>query len=106
MMASLQKISHLHLLNCLLLLIVQYVHQTESVLCGKVGESAQLNDTDKIYFADQAHGIHTVQINGTIISCYANGTIINTTATAGDSNQEERFPLGVKNGKFPKIYRF
>lgn len=86
-----RKMSHLCLFN--LLVIAQCVHVIEMTpVCGRTGASSsssasastpsETKNTDKIYFFDQQQSIHSEEINGIIITCFADGTIINTTSAA------------------------
>lgn len=113
MATKIRKISHLCLLN--LLVITEYVRVIEMTpLCGRThalsssssstsssSSSSGTKNTDKIYFLDQQQTIHTEEINGTIVSCFADGTIINATskATASDSDGSG-LKSRIENGKY------
>lgn len=74
-MAFLLRVSHLCMFNVLLSSVA--VYDTESTpLCGRMNGSTSLNDNDHIYFPDQSNGIRRMEINGTIITCNPDGTII------------------------------
>lgn len=68
-------------------------------VCGRTGASSsssassEAKNTDKIYFFDQQQeeqSIHTEEMNGIIITCFADGTIINTTSAADRTGNGKR----------------
>lgn len=97
------KMNHLCLFN-LLVIIAQYVYVIEMTpVCGRTdasssSSSSKTKNTDKIYFLDQQQSIFTEEINGTIVNCFADGTIINAT-----SNGDE-LKLRIENGKCDSMY--
>lgn len=104
--AKLLKMSHLCLFT-LLLVITQYVRVIElTPLCGRSGGSSsspslEAKNTDKIYFLDQQQDIRTVEINGTIVTCFDDGTIINATSAAPASKSNSNgLQTRIENGKF------
>lgn len=111
-----RKMSH-HLCLFNLLVITQCVHVIEMTpVCGRTGASSsspsssssataaslETKNTDKIYFFDQQQSIHTEQINGIIITCYADGTIINATSAATAASRTENGKREVKLQMFDK----
>lgn len=97
--------SHLCLLN--LLVIAQYVHVIEMTpICGRTDASSssssslEAKNTDKIYFLDPQQSVHTQVINGTLIYCFADGTIINaTSADAAEAAASNDDGLKLRMGK-------
>lgn len=70
------KISHLCIFTLLVLQTISHVIQ-EIPLCGTMDGSLPPKENDKIYFKDN-QGIRTVQVNGSIIACYPDGTMVDT----------------------------
>lgn len=98
---TMRKMSHLCLIN--LLVITQCVHVIEMTpVCGRTGDSSstsaskstssEAKSTDKIYFLDQQQSIHTEEINGVIVTCFADGTIINATSAAAATASNDDGP--------------
>lgn len=103
MATTLLKMSHLCLFN--LLMITQYLRVIEMTpLCGRsAGSSSDTKNTDKIYFLDQQQSIHSEEINGTIVFCFADGTIINATsvsAVAAPNFNSGTLKSRIENGKY------
>lgn len=77
------RMSHLCLFN--LLVIVQYVRVFATPICGRThasSSSSEIKNSDKIYFVDQQQSIHREEINGIIVFCFDDGTIINATSAS------------------------
>lgn len=100
-------ISHLYVFNVLLLGV--FVYNTRSTpLCSRMNGSSAVNDKDQIYFPDNGNDIRRIEINGTIIACNSDGTIISATSaneshTVGtDGNQlKKRFEHGKSDTGLP-----
>lgn len=103
------KLSHLSILNALLLLNVVAAHVIVP-LCGSMDGSPP-KDSDKIYFKDRTQGIRTVEINGTIYACYPDGTMVDTggskSSESGESVDDTTLHTRIQTGKYPiTIFNF
>ena len=99
MAPKMKRMSHLCLFN--LLVITQYVRVIEMTpICGRTGASSSSSlatkNTDKIYFVDPQEDIYTEEINGTIVSCFADRTIINATSAAAKKSEMMELNLELK----------
>lgn len=74
-------------------------------LCGTMDGSPQPTEADKIYFKGN-HGIRTVEINGTVVACYPDGTLINNTSTATEINEPEQTSATGNPLKYAKTQLF
>lgn len=82
------KISHLCTFTFTLLILHTATHVIDTIpLCGSMDGSAP-KDSDKIVFKDN-QGIRTVEVNGTVVACYPDGTPVNMNSSSSSSDEEE-----------------
>lgn len=107
-MAFIRNKSHLNVFTVLLFGV--FVYGTESTpLCGRMNGSSAVNDKDQIYFPDHGNDIRRIEINGTIIACNSDGTIISATPaneSLATDTDEDRLRKRLEHGKLRPDFPF
>lgn len=98
---------------CVVLVLSFTVNFIETYpLCGTMDGSPLPKETDKIYFKDNNHGIRTVEINGTVVACYPDGTLVNNpsdtsaSTTGNNENDQPTLPSRIRSGNPPIFLRY
>lgn len=95
------KMSHLCTFAFLVLHVVSHVIDTIP-LCGTMDGSGP-KGSDKIYFKD-LQGIRTIEVNGTVIACYPDGTPVDSNSSS--SSEEEVLDGARLNSRIREGNRF
>lgn len=100
-MAFLWQMCHLCMFNVMIFCVV--VRSTNTTpLCGRTDASLPSKDSDQIYFPDQHGEYHTMEINGTVITCDSDGMIVSTNKVMNKTRpsdiEDDQLDERVQNG--------